>query len=500
MNRKNKLKLNITFTVINQFVTFISGFVLPRLIIECYGSEVNGLVSSITQFLAVIMFCELGVGAVVQSSLYKPIADNNLPLISKIYVSSQHFFRKIAYIVLLYIVILCLLYPYITHSEIPYWTIIILILAISFKLLIQYYFSITYRLILNAAQLTFIPMAVGSLTTIINIICSVYLIYHHYSIHNVLIISAAIFVLQPVAYISVVHKLYPINKKVKLTEEPIKQKWNGFAQHLASISQENSPVIVLTIFSNISTVSIYAIYHMVTNGLKLVFTSFMASVQVLLGDMYARNETSKLKKTFSVFEWFAYTTSALIYTVAGITLIPFIKVYISEVSDINYIYPAFGYLMCLWMAIYTIRLPYSYMIQAAGHFKQTQNSALIEFGISLVLSCALVFQCGLIGVAISSCIALSYRTIYFILYLSKHILNKRPITSIHLILFAILLSFVMICSTHFIHFEISDLVDWLKFATIITTICVIETLIISYIFFRRYLGHLKEIIFIKKRE
>ena len=75
-NRKQLLALNTSSSLFNQVIQIISGFVLPRLILSTYGSDVNGLVSSITQFLQVIAFLELGVGAVVQSSLYKPLVEN----------------------------------------------------------------------------------------------------------------------------------------------------------------------------------------------------------------------------------------------------------------------------------------------------------------------------------------------------------------------------------------------------------------------------------------
>ena len=53
-----------------QVLTILCGFVLPRMILGSFGSEVNGLVNSITQFLTIISFLEVGVGAVVQSALY----------------------------------------------------------------------------------------------------------------------------------------------------------------------------------------------------------------------------------------------------------------------------------------------------------------------------------------------------------------------------------------------------------------------------------------------
>ena len=104
--RKKRLILNTITSLLLQLTTIICGFVLPRLILNHFGSNVNGLVNSITQFLQIISFLELGVGAVVQSSLYKPLADKDNNQISSIIVSANKFFRKIAIILTVYILVL----------------------------------------------------------------------------------------------------------------------------------------------------------------------------------------------------------------------------------------------------------------------------------------------------------------------------------------------------------------------------------------------------------
>lgn len=84
--RKKLLAKNTAASLLSQITALMCGFVLPRLFLEYFGSEVNGLVNSITQFLGVISFLELGVGAVVQSSLYQPLANDDKPQISKVMV------------------------------------------------------------------------------------------------------------------------------------------------------------------------------------------------------------------------------------------------------------------------------------------------------------------------------------------------------------------------------------------------------------------------------
>ena len=80
--RSKKAVYNIISTLILQIITIIYGFIVPKIIITSFGSNVNGLVSSITQFLAYITLLESGVGPVIKASLYKPLANKDKQEIS----------------------------------------------------------------------------------------------------------------------------------------------------------------------------------------------------------------------------------------------------------------------------------------------------------------------------------------------------------------------------------------------------------------------------------
>ena len=60
MNKmKNKITLlNIFSNIILQITNIITWFVIPKIILNYFGSNVNGLVSSITQFLGYISLVE----------------------------------------------------------------------------------------------------------------------------------------------------------------------------------------------------------------------------------------------------------------------------------------------------------------------------------------------------------------------------------------------------------------------------------------------------------
>ena len=62
--RSKKAIYNIISNLMLQFVVVIYGFIVPQIIISNFGSSVNGLISSITQFLAYITLLESGFGPV----------------------------------------------------------------------------------------------------------------------------------------------------------------------------------------------------------------------------------------------------------------------------------------------------------------------------------------------------------------------------------------------------------------------------------------------------
>src|SRR5690554_5641619 len=103
--------MNSVTSPINRIVRIMSGLILPRLILLYFGSETNGLVASIRQFLSIIAFLDLGVGSVVQSALYKPLAKKNYEQINAVLSAARSYFQKIAYILIIYVSALIIFYP-----------------------------------------------------------------------------------------------------------------------------------------------------------------------------------------------------------------------------------------------------------------------------------------------------------------------------------------------------------------------------------------------------
>ncbi|MBR3079604.1 MAG: polysaccharide biosynthesis C-terminal domain-containing protein [Prevotella sp.] len=438
---------------------------------------------------------ELGVGSVVQSALYSPLAHNENESVSKIISSANRFFLRIAVALSIYIIILTVIYPLFINQEFDFFYTSLLILSMSISTFAQYYFGVVDRILLSADQKGYIHYTAQAITLALNTIACAVLIECGASIHVVKLITSFIYLLRPAFLKMYVSHHYAIGKRIKYDEEPIKQKWNGIAQHVAAVVLDQTDVLVLTVFSSLENVSIYSVYHLVVFGVKNLFMSLTSGIQSLMGELLAKKETENLINLFDWAEWLLHTGTVLVFGCTGVLIVPFVQIYTKGIIDANYIQPVFAILITIANAGHCLRLPYNILILAAGHYKQTQSNYIIAAVINLVVSILTVKIWGLIGVAIGTMIAMFFQTVWMAHYDVKSFLH----TSMHSFLKHIgvdiitsLIAIVLCCKIPIVKL---DYIHWLMLAVVVGFIWIVVITIINYFF---YPDKLSKLIFLLK--
>lgn len=476
MSRKKKFILNSCSGLFKQLITFICGFVMTKAILSYYGSSLNGLVASITQFLGFIGFLELGIGPVIQSNLYKPLAEKDEDQISRIVKASNRFFNTIGCIFIGYIIVLCVIFPVYINSDYDYMFTASLILIISISTIAQYFFGMTYELLLNADQKGYIQVTIQWITLLINTVLCIILMKLGVSIRGVKLLTTLIYVVRPILLLIYVKKHYKIDRRIKLEEEPIKQKWNGFAQHIAAVICDNTDVAVLTIFSSLSNVSIYTVYYSVVYGVTQIIMTAVNGLEAMWGNMIANKEWDVLSKSFSFTEWIIHNIVLFVFTVTGLLITPFIMVYTNGINDANYYQPLFGGLLVLAYAIQCLRIPYFRVIKAAGHYRQTQNGAFISTGLNIVVSIAMVSKFGLMGVAVGTIVALLFHTLYFVNYLRTNILKRTMKYFWKSILSDLVIVVLSYMVSNIVPLKATTYLEWILLAIVISVIVLLVSI------------------------
>lgn len=483
--RSKKALYNTITSLTYEIVAVICGLVLPRLILSHFGSAYNGITSSITQFLSCVILLRAGVGAVTKVALYKPLAEKDTAQISAVVNATQSFMRKIALIFLGMIFALAVFYPFLVSDEFEWLFSFSLVLILGISTFMQYYFGITYQMLLIADQSDYIFSITQIVTTILNTIIASVLILNGATIHMVKLGSAVVFSLNPLVLNYVCHKKYKLDRKAKPDNTALKQRWDAFAQSVAFFIHTNSSVIVLTCFTNTKEVSVYAVYNYVIANIRTVMSTFVSSFGAAFGNMMAKNEKRLICENLKIYELIVFFISSIIYTVAGLLIVPFALLYTDGVTDVEYARWTFATLITLAGAFSCFRIPYQTLVEAAGHFKQTRNGALLEAGLNIVISVACVFKFGLVGVAIGALVATIFRSFQYAIYLSKHIV-KRSIGIFlgHIAINALVAVCTGIITVRFFTFATPNWTMWVVKAVAVTLTASAISLVLHFAFYK----------------
>lgn len=429
----------------------------------------------------------MGVGAVIQASLYKPIAKNKYNNINLILASARKFFQKLAYILVIYVLILMIVFPLVTDSPYSYLGTSFLILSMSLSLFAQYYFGIVNQLFLNANQENYISMNASIITVSLNTIASVFLIINGASIQIVRLITGLIYLARPIYLKYYVDKNYQfINKDIKIKNdtEIVPQKWNGVAQHVAYTITNSTDIVVITIFSSLENVSVYSIHNMVVNGVKLLFNSLTGSLESFLGNLLASKDYKVVNKYFTDIEWLLHSGVTYIFGLTAVLINPFVLIYTQNVSDVNYDVPLFALLLTLAQAFYSFRIPYNAVVKSGGHFKQTQKGAVIEALINISFSLMTINRFGLVGIAMGTLLAIVYRTIYLVVYLSKNLVYRRINIFLKLLATDVMSFVFIVVISNMIPYTPVNFSNWILYAILLGILYLLVCFSINYVFYK----------------
>lgn len=498
--RKHRALINTFTSILLQITVIICGLIIPKRIIMVFGSDVNGIITSITKFLSLIILMESGFGVVIKSLLFKPIANKDKKQVEKILKASEKVFRKISYVFVIYVLFLCILLPHFFKNQFSTWYTLSLIVIIMISTFAEYYIGMTYKLYLQASQKGNIDSIIQIITYILNTVVILVLLKIKANIQLIKGITALIYVLRPILL-----KLYVNNKcKINLTnikeDIVIKEKWDGLAQHIAYVIHSNTDIIILSLCTKISEVSVYSIYLLIIESVKKVIQSIDNGIEATFGDMIAKNENEILNKSFKKYEGIYLSISTIAFVSMYFLIVPFVKIYTKEISDVSYIRPVFASIIVIAEFIFIIRQLYYGLVKVSGDFKQTRNGAIIEAIINISISIILVWKLGIIGVAIGTLIAMIIRTIEIICYTNKRILKRSIYYSIKRIIIIVIEFIITYFLLKIISLnEVNDIYEWIKNAFIVTSITTIIVISINSIAFKENVKEIINFLFGRKR-
>ncbi|MFD2616162.1 sugar isomerase [Terrilactibacillus laevilacticus] len=476
--------LNLIFGIGSQLITILLGIIIPRLFLVHFGSEVNGLLSSIGQIVIYLSLLEAGVGAASLQALYKQVTKGDKRSINEILSATSLYYKKTGIYYFISVILISIIYPIIVHSNINKITIATVILLTGLGGAFNYYFQGTYKIFLIAEGKSYI---VTIITTIINILINIAKIILIIKGFNIIIIQTSYFILTIIQILF--YKIYIARKYtwIKLNEKPnlqaISQKKSVLIHQLSFLIFNNTDVLILTIYTNLKIVSVYVLYNMLFTVLDNFINTINSSITFALGQTY-HEDSKKFLRFQDAYEVYFMAFVFALFTVAYILILPFMRLYTAGINDVNYIDFWIPILFVFLKLLVNARVSSNNLINIAGHFRKTQYRSILESSINIVLSIIFVNFIGIYGVLIGTICALLYRSIDMIIYSNLKILNRKPIITIKRWIINLIIFITVNIIFHNINIRLTSYFEIITTAILLTIVILPLYLILCSLFER----------------
>ncbi len=372
---------NMIMSLTYEIMLILFGLVVPRMIIDTYGSEVNGLTSTITHILSILNLLQAGAVGASIFQMYKPVAEKDYYQISMVLESSRRYFRKIGVIFLALVLVAAPIMSLTTESELAVWEQLLAFLILGANGMIYFLFTAWYDILFSSHQKRFLLSLAGIIEKLLYyaVLFAVILLKLHFIFMYVTVMIGAC------AKVLFLYGLYRREFKplmVKVTpDKSFKIKNRGYllCNQIASQSVDAMPTVMITSVAGLSSASVYAVYNLVQNMIKMVVRTVQLSVSEVFGNLVVSEKEERVRRVYGLLEFVFFLAAVVLCCCAGFLFMPFIYLYTDGNSmDVTYLYPVLAVVIVMYDVFYCMYMPVYTLTNVYGLFKETYLPAIVS--------------------------------------------------------------------------------------------------------------------------
>ncbi len=422
--KDTRIKRNLLSSLIYQIVLISLSFLLPRLYLENFGSEVNGVLSTIKQIFVYLFLLEAGVGLATTQALYKKIGEKDYQSASEVLAATNIYYKKTGLLYLAIVLVIAVVYAYIIPTSIDRNELFFIILLTALPSLFSYFVQAKYRILMEVDGRKYVLNNAETVLQIVSNAAKILVLLLTDSLILIQFVYCLISLTQLAFLYFYAKRRYTwLDWKVKPDFGAISQKNSVLVHQLSGMVFNNTDVLLISLLCDFKAASIYAIYNLFFAQVQNFITSVVSSFTFALGQMF-HTDRERFDKLFHMYETFYVMVTYLIYTLMAVFLLPVIQLYTNGIQDAEYTNTWLVFLFALMNLAANSKLPINGIIEYAGAFEKTRSHAIWEMVINLTVSIAAILYMGICGAILGTLAALVYRGIVTISYANKRILNR----------------------------------------------------------------------------
>lgn len=425
--KKKLIVKNVIYSIGTKMIILVLGILIPRLLIISFGSEINGLLSTVTQIFTYLALLEAGIGNSTINALYRPLDENDYETSNKVLTEAKKYYHKVSVIYSSLIILFSIIYPFFVTSNISKGLISGIIVLQGAANFVGYYFTAVYVQLLTASGNNYINNNITFISYVATSIIKIILILLGY---NVLVVQIGFFIISLIKipiYKYLCYKKYPwLNFEKHSNTKYLKERGSFVVHEISTTIFNNTDVFIISTFCSLSLASVYTIYNLVFSSVGGILGSATSGLGFLLGQSQYK-EKKEFVFVYDTYSMACICASFVLFTTCYVLIIPFVKLYTAGVSDIEYVIKGLPILFTLINLLSGVRVAASTLITVSGNASHTKGRSIAETTINLVVSVILVNIIGVEGVLWGTIVALLYRSNDMLIYSNRKILGRSPI-------------------------------------------------------------------------
>ncbi len=419
-----KIKRNVISGMVYQVVLIALGFLLPRLYLENFGSEVNGVLSTIKQIFMYMSLLEAGVGLATTQALYKPLAEGDRQKTGAILAATHKYYVRTGVIYALIVLFIAALYAFVIPTGIHSFVLFAIVLLNAIPALFSYFIQAKYRILMEADGRKYAINNAETLLQLSSNLCKILVLLLTDSLILIQLVYCILAVLQLGWLYGYAKTRYKwLNLKTLPDYNAIAQKESVLVHQISAMVFNNTDILLLSVLCDFKVVSVYSIYNIFFSQVQTFITSITSGFSFALGQMF-HADTESFNRYYNVYETFYLMATFIVYTLMAVFLLPLIQIYTGGIRDAEYTNAPLVFLFVLMNLLACGKLPVNHVLEYAGKFKETRSHAIVEMTVNIAVSVAAILKWGICGAVFGTVAALIYRAVMMIAYANRRVLNR----------------------------------------------------------------------------
>ena len=406
--RTKKSIVNILFNLASQLLSLITAFVMRSVFIQVFATKYLGLNAVFADVLSLISLADLGLGAAMSFSLYKPLAEGDKQKLAALTGFYVKLYQRVAAIVgglgLCAVPLLPLLIDIETDvGRLPLTVYYLISLA---KNVIAYLFVGRY-IILSADQKNYITAVIDMVITVLRTSLQLVVLLHLKSYAAYLAMDTLCALFYYLITFRVTVRKYPyLRERVELDRAEAQEIYKSiraiFLHKISSLLMNATDNILISVIVSTASAGLYSNYILIQSKLTKLTSLFFSSLTASVGNLIVKEGPQRRYDVFRCEQTVCFLICSIVVPCYTVLVNDFISIWLGEdflFSDL--VICAMGcnlYMNCVLYPLWSYR-------EATGLYTRTKWIMIVCSLLNIVLSVLMGLWLGTAGILFASALS-----------------------------------------------------------------------------------------------